>query len=67
MASRIRSSRLSPSAKAASIAATVSAVTGRVRRSDQSFFRPMMVFRTYVIDDDWKISYVRNISKGRLR
>lgn len=35
-------------------------------RSVQSFFRPMVIFHTYDIDDGLNISYVRNISKGDL-
>lgn len=62
--SRIRSSRASPSTKAASIRSTVSSSRGRVSRIGQSFLRPMGLFRTYVIDDRSNISYIRNISKG---
>lgn len=64
MASRIRSSLASPSARAASICPRVSALSGNKIRSSQSFFRPMSFFRIYAIDYGKDIYDIKSISKG---
>jgi hypothetical protein len=61
IASRIRSSRNSPSCSSASRRSTVSVFSGSRIRSSQTFLRPMALFRIYDIDGTEMISYIRNI------
>lgn len=66
MASRIQVTR-SFSPRAWSTPSAIFSVNGSVIRTGYSFFLPIShLFRMYDIDEGQNISYIRNISKGRL-